>query len=62
MNDSMPSHVAKRIANLVNPGSKIVILGCTYKPDIDDLRESPIMDLVDLIKNDYNITIVDPCG
>jgi UDP-N-acetyl-D-mannosaminuronic acid dehydrogenase len=60
VNDSMPSHVAKRIANLVNPGSKIVILGCTYKPDIDDLRESPIMDLVDLIKNDYNITIVDP--
>ncbi len=60
VNDSMPSHVAKRIANLVNPGSKIVILGCTYKPDIDDLRESPIMDLLDLIKNDYNITIVDP--
>lgn len=60
VNDSMPSHVAKRIANLVNPGSKIVILGCTYKPDVDDLRESPIMDLVDLIKNDYNITIVDP--
>jgi UDP-N-acetyl-D-mannosaminuronic acid dehydrogenase len=60
VNDSMPSHVAKRIANLVNPGSKIVILGCTYKPDIDDLRESPIMDLVDLIKNDYSITIVDP--
>ena len=33
VNDSMPNHVAQRIRNIVNPGSKVLILGCTYKPD-----------------------------
>ena len=37
-----------------------MILGCTYKPDIDDLRESPIMSLVELLKHDYEVHVVDP--
>ena len=35
-------------------------MGCTYKPDIDDLRESPIMDLVELLGDNYKVVIVDP--
>ena len=59
-NDSMPQYVADKIKDLVPHGSKIVVLGCTYKPDIDDLRESPIMDLVELLNDNYEVVIVDP--
>jgi UDP-N-acetyl-D-mannosaminuronic acid dehydrogenase len=56
----MPQYVADKIKDLVPHGSKIVVLGCTYKPDIDDLRESPIMDLVELLNDNYEVVIVDP--
>lgn len=59
-NDSMPKFVAQKIKKLVTKNSKITILGCTYKPDVGDLRESPIMDLLELIKDDFQVNIVDP--
>ncbi len=59
-NDSMPKYVAGKVNGLVPYGSKVVVLGCTYKPDIDDLRESPIMDLVELLGDNYKVVIVDP--
>lgn len=59
-NDSMPKYVAEKVNGLVPYGSKVVVLGCTYKPDIDDLRESPIMDLVELLGDNYKVVIVDP--
>jgi UDP-N-acetyl-D-glucosamine dehydrogenase len=31
-------------------GSKILVLGVAYKPDIDDLRESPALDIIGLLK------------
>lgn len=60
INDSMPKFVADKVDSLASPGAKVVILGCTYKPDIDDLRESPIMSLVELLKHDYEVHVVDP--
>ena len=59
-NDSMPEYVAEKARSLAQRGSKIVVLGCTYKPDVDDTRESPIMSLVDLLGRDYQVSIVDP--
>lgn len=59
-NDNMPKYVANKVVNLVSKGSKIVILGCTYKANVDDLRESPILELIELLKEDYEINIVDP--
>ncbi len=47
VNTDMPSYVVKRIAEVLNSvskslrGSRILILGITYKGDIDDTRESP---------------------
>ena len=47
INASMPSYVVGRIQDLLNAhgkplkGSKILLLGVTYKPDIADQRESP---------------------
>ncbi len=30
-------------------GSKVLVLGVTYKPDVGDLRESPVLELVELL-------------
>lgn len=59
-NDSMPEHVAWRVSKLVPEKSKIVILGCTYKADVDDCRESPILALADILREKYDIVLVDP--
>lgn len=59
-NDGMPEFIHEKILGLVPEGSKVVVLGCTYKPDVDDIRESPVIHLVDLLKNKYDVEIVDP--
>ena len=42
-------------------GKSVAIYGVTYKPNIDDVRESPVMHLVDLLKNaGVNVNICDP--
>lgn len=65
INDNMPEHVLGRIGEILGDisGKKVItILGVTYKPDIDDIRESPIEHLVGLLEADgnYDIRIVDP--
>jgi len=41
--------------------AKVACLGLSYKPDIDDLRESPALDIVNtLIDNKYDISVVEP--
>lgn len=61
INDSMPSYVKDRILKLVGSGSKISILGLSYKPNIDDTRESPILKLVELLKEeDVELSLHDP--
>lgn len=64
-NDSMPNFVLKRIDEIlknVKGMKKISVLGITYKPNIDDVRESPIVKLIQLFeqKEDYTISIYDP--
>lgn len=64
INDNMPIRVYNKIKkltqNISNP--KVIILGITYKADVDDLRESPILKIIDLLEKDKNIeiSIVDP--
>jgi UDP-N-acetyl-D-mannosaminuronic acid dehydrogenase len=62
INDSMPRYVFEKIKGLVAPGEKIVILGYTYKADVDDIRESPIEALVEILRVEslYTVEIVDP--
>jgi UDP-N-acetyl-D-mannosaminuronic acid dehydrogenase len=62
-NDSMPSYVADRaqkiLAGVTDP--KICILGATYKPDVDDMRESPILHLAEELKaRGVDVAIHDP--
>lgn len=52
INDDMPDYVVKRIMEILNiegkalRGSNILILGASYKKDIDDVRESPIFPIL----------------
>src|SRR5262249_2805417 len=55
INTHMPQHVVHRVADALNSqqkpisGSKILILGLAYKPNVDDDRESPSYALMDLL-------------
>jgi UDP-N-acetyl-D-glucosamine dehydrogenase len=56
INTSMPRHVVSLVQDTLNEcrkpikGSQILILGIAYKPDIDDLRESPALDVIGLLE------------
>ena len=55
INTSMPLHVVSRVAEALNAqhkainGSKVLIVGLAYKPNVDDDRESPSYTLMDLL-------------
>ena len=57
INTNMPYHVLDSVARALNQekkavnGSKVLILGVAYKKDIDDLRESPALTIIELLKN-----------
>lgn len=65
INTSMPYHVADAVASALNDhrkslkGARVLLLGVSYKKDIDDLRESPSLKLMQLLIDrgaelDYN--------
>jgi len=56
INTNMPRYVVSRVLDAMNDrgkvlkGSKVLVLGVAYKPDIDDVRESPALDVIALLK------------
>src|SRR5437764_2322192 len=58
INTNMPYHVLESVAKALNQhkkalnGSKILVLGVAYKKDIDDLRESPALTIIELLQKD----------
>ncbi|MFZ5819971.1 MAG: nucleotide sugar dehydrogenase [Chloroflexota bacterium] len=56
INTNMPRYVVGRILEAMNDrgktlkGSKVLVLGVAYKPDIDDVRESPALDVIGLLQ------------
>lgn len=56
VNQNMPYYVVSKIAEALNDvqksikGSKILILGVAYKKDIDDLRESPALRVIEILR------------
>ncbi len=61
INDTMPLYVANMAENILNGKKKVTVLGVTYKPDVDDMRESPIVTLVKHLEDkNCEVSIVDP--
>ena len=67
INSSMPHYVVRRIQDALNEkamplkGAKVVVLGVAYKPDIDDLRESPAIEIIsELLQLGANVVYNDP--
>jgi UDP-N-acetyl-D-glucosamine dehydrogenase len=65
INASMPRYVISKTTEALNEhrkslkGSRVLVLGLAYKKDIDDLRESPSIELIELLREkgarvDYN--------
>ncbi len=56
VNSGMPKYVVKLVSDALNNekksvnGSKVLILGVAYKKDIDDMRESPALSVIDLLR------------
>jgi len=62
-NDYMPIKVSKDIQSLLEKykKKKVAILGCAYKPDSNDDRESPVYEIVkNLISVGVEVTLFDP--
>lgn len=67
INRSMPHYTYTEALDLLNldkkpvSGSKILVIGVAYKPDIDDMRESPSIDLIKiLISKGADVSYHDP--
>jgi UDP-N-acetyl-D-glucosamine dehydrogenase len=67
VNASMPGWVVEKISDALNArkkpinGSKILILGIAYKKNIDDLRESPALEIIKLLQEmGCNVDYSDP--
>jgi len=56
INTNMPRYVVTRVMEALNDrgkplkGSKVLVLGAAYKPDVDDVRESPALDVIGLLQ------------
>ncbi len=56
INSTMPAYVVQKITGGLNDrkksvnGSRVLIVGVSYKSNIDDIRESPALDVIELLK------------
>lgn len=67
INNTMPEYVITRAMQLLNEdgkalrGAKVTILGVAYKQDIDDVRESPVLKIIELLDHHgADFSVVDP--
>jgi UDP-N-acetyl-D-glucosamine dehydrogenase len=67
INSSMPDYVVERVAEALNTirkpinGSRVHVVGVAYKKDVNDMRESPALDIIELlIRRGATISYSDP--
>jgi len=58
VNEAMPYHVVAAVASALNQrskplkGARILVLGLAYKKDVDDLRESPSLSIIEMLQQE----------
>src|SRR5580765_6773595 len=67
VNASMPDYVVERVAEALNSvrkpinGSSILLVGVAYKKDVNDMRESPALDILELLaRRGARVSYADP--
>ncbi|WP_286883308.1 nucleotide sugar dehydrogenase [Aneurinibacillus sp. UBA3580] len=56
INNSMPQFVIDKMASILNEqqkalkGSKVLLIGVAYKKDVDDIRESPVLKIIEILE------------
>jgi UDP-N-acetyl-D-glucosamine dehydrogenase len=67
INGGMPHYVAEKVAEALNTrrkslnGSHVLVIGVAYKREIDDIRESPALDILGLLHGKgANVSFADP--
>ncbi len=67
VNQKMPSIVVDRVASSLNDdkkslcGANVLVVGVAYKPDVDDIRETPAVFIIeDLVERGANVSYHDP--
>lgn len=67
INDQMPEYTVERASKILNrfekslKGAKVLVVGVSYKQDIDDYRESPALRVIEVLqKNGANVEYYDP--
>jgi UDP-N-acetyl-D-glucosamine dehydrogenase len=67
INTNMPRYVVDKVQDALNQrgkplkSSRVLVLGAAYKPDVDDLRESPALDVIGLLRQkDTDVRYHDP--
>ena len=67
LNNNMPYYVIEKTMKALNSiklslnGANVLVIGVAYKPDVDDMRESPALKVIDLlIKEGANVEYYDP--
>ena len=67
INNSMPGYVVTKVNEILNSNeiilnnSKILLMGVAYKKDISDMRESPAIDIAELLlEKNVNVSYFDP--
>lgn len=67
INDKMPEYCVERASRILNGhrkslnGAKVLVLGVAYKQDIDDYRESPALEVIEILKeNQAKVDYYDP--
>jgi UDP-N-acetyl-D-glucosamine dehydrogenase len=67
INSSMPEYVCELVSEALNrqersvKGSRVLVLGVTYKRDVDDVRESPALDVLRILeRRGANVSYNDP--
>lgn len=61
INEEMPEKIVRKVKGVVRSPATVLIVGIAYKKDVNDLRESPALPIIELlIKEGYEIEYHDP--